>query len=203
MSRLRGLYAITDGSGDVIAQVEAVLAGGARVVQYRDKTTDRARRVDEATALRARCHAHGVLFLVNDDVQLALSVGADGVHLGRGDMPLSTARQLLGGDAIIGATCHASLELADAAVAAGADYIAFGAFFPSVTKPDAERAPIALLTQARARYELPICAIGGITPENGRQLVAAGADLLAATSALFGSGDTKRKIRGFSYLWSP
>lgn len=201
MARLRGLYAITDGSGDVIAKVEAVLAGGARVVQYRDKTTDRARRVDEATALRALCHAHGALFLVNDDVQLALAVDADGVHLGRGDMPLATARQLLGGDAIIGATCHASLELADAAVAAGADYIAFGAFFPSVTKPDAECAPIELLTQARARYELPICAIGGITPENGRQLVAAGADLLAVSHGLFDAADITATAAAYAALF--
>ena len=197
---LRGLYAITDGTSGIATKVAAVLTGGVRIVQYRDKSADDARRVNEATALRALCHAHGALFLVNDDVQLALSVAADGVHLGRGDMPLATARQLLGANALIGATCHDSLEYADTAVAAGADYIAFGAFFPSATKPDAVPAPIELLTHARARYALPICAIGGITPENGGQLVAAGADMLAVSHGLFDAGDIPAATTAYAAL---
>lgn len=189
MSRLRGLYAITDGSDDVIEKSAAALAGGARILQYRDKSGDPERRLHEATQLHAACQAHGALFLVNDDVRLALAIGADGVHLGREDMPLATARQLLGKNAVIGATCHDSLALADEAVAAGADYIAFGAFFPSATKPDAINAPVELLTHARARFDVPICAIGGITPDNGVQLIAAGASMLAVSHGLFSADD--------------
>lgn len=203
MSLLRGLYAITDGSDDIVEKSAAALAGGARIIQYRDKTGNPERRLDEATQLSAACHAAGALFLVNDDVQLALAAGADGVHLGRTDMPVTTARQLLGENAVIGATCHNSLELATAAVAAGADYVAFGAFFPSPTKPDAVRAPVEILTRARGQFDVPICAIGGITPTNGAQLVAAGADMLAVSNALFGASDIKHKILDFSYLWSP
>lgn len=201
MSHLRGLYAITDGSDGIVEKSLAALAGGVLILQYRDKTGEPRRRLDEATRLRAACHEHGALFLVNDDVQLALVVGADGVHLGRTDMPLSTARALLGEDAVIGATCHDSLELADAAVAAGADYIAFGAFFPSPTKPDAVRAPVEILTRARALFDVPICAIGGIMLDNGAQLLAAGADMLAVSHGVYGADDIAAAATSYAALF--
>lgn len=201
MSRLRGLYAITDGSVDVVDKVALALAGGVRLVQYRDKTADRARRMDEATRLRALCHEYGALFLVNDDVALAAAVAADGVHLGRGDMPLASARQLLGPAAVIGATCHDALELADAAVAAGADYIAFGAFFPSATKPGAIPARLELIARVREHHSLPICAIGGITPGNGAAVVSAGADLLAVCRGLFDAADITATAAAYAALF--
>lgn len=201
MSRLRGLYAITSGGDDVVEKSAAALAGGARIIQYRDKTSDFERRADEAARLCAACHAHNALFLVNDDVRLALAVGADGVHLGRADMPVSTARALLGADAVIGATCHGSMELADEAVAAGADYLAFGSFFPSRTKPDAVPTTPAVLHAARARFARPICAIGGITPDNGAQLVSAGADMLAVSHGLFSADDITAAAASYAALF--
>jgi len=201
VSRLYGLYAITDGRENIVERSTAALAGGAHVIQYRDKTGDPERRLDEATRLRASCHAHGALFLVNDDVRLAIAAGADGVHLGRDDMPLSTARALLGNDAVIGATCHDSIELAGEAVAGGADYLAFGSFFASRTKPQTVPASLAVLREARARFAIPICAIGGSTPENGAQLVTAGADMLAVSHGLFGAEDVVAAAAAYAALF--
>jgi thiamine-phosphate pyrophosphorylase len=196
-----GLYAITDGPRanllDVIAQV---LAGGARVVQYRDKTSDAVRREAEAAALKRLCDAHAVPLIINDDVALASSVGAAGVHLGRDDGDVATARAALGSDSIIGVSCYDSLELARAATAAGADYVAFGAFFPSPTKPHAVRATPELLRQSAA-LGVPRVAIGGITPDNARSLVEAGADFLAVISAVFAAPDVCAAAQRFARLY--
>jgi thiamine-phosphate pyrophosphorylase len=184
-----GLYAITDGPrADLIAAAEAALRGGAAVLQYRDKTTDADRRTAEATALAELCRRHGVPFIVNDDVELAAACGAAGVHLGEGDVSVAQARAYLGTDAIIGVSCYASIERARAAATAGATYLAFGAFFPSPTKPNAARANIELLHDARP-LGLPLVAIGGITPGDARLLVDAGADFVAAVSGVFGGAD--------------
>ncbi len=186
--RLRGLYLVTDArlapDEHLRSAVEAALNGGARIVQYRDKSDDAARRRAQALALRELCSRHGALFLVNDDVALAQACGADGVHLGREDMPIETARVRLGEAAIIGVSCYDQLSLALDAQARGADYVAFGAFFPSGVKPEAVRAPVALLSRAREALQLPICAIGGITAENGAPLIRHGADMLAVISAV-------------------
>lgn len=184
---LNGLYVITDGStGDtLLSKVEQALRGGAAIVQYRDKTTDQARREQEAAALRSLCQQHHALFIINDDVALAKAVQADGVHVGRDDSALSTAREALGKAAIIGVSCYNQLELALNAAEQGADYIAFGSFFPSPTKPNAPRATLALLHQARQQLALPICAIGGITLENAPDLLANGADMLAVITDVF------------------
>jgi thiamine-phosphate pyrophosphorylase len=198
----RGLYAVSDGPRpDLIDACSAALAGGAAVLQYRDKGGDPARRLAEAAALQALCARHGVPLVVNDDVELARAVGAAGVHLGEDDAGPSRARARLGPQALVGVSCYDSLERAREAAADGADYLAFGAFFPSPTKPAARRATPALLAAARA-FGLPLVAIGGITPENAAPLLAAGADALAVVSSLFGAGDVAAQARRFAALFA-
>lgn len=197
-----GLYAITDGPrDDLLDAVARALAGGARLIQYRDKTADRARRHAEAAALRQLCAGHDVPLLINDDLELAVAIRADGVHLGEHDPALAAAREALGADAIIGVSCYDSLERAHELAAAGADYLAFGAFFPSPTKPLARRAAPELLRQSAA-LGLPRVAIGGITPDNAGSLVEAGADYLAVISALFGAADVRAAAQTFTDLYT-
>lgn len=191
MATLEGLYAITpdtDDSERLIELVSDVLPHGVRLLQYRNKSQDPVRRLWQANLLASLCHSHGVTFIVNDDVELALAVGADGVHLGRDDAAIAAARARLGADAIIGASCYDDIKLAEAAVAAGASYVAFGAVFPSGTKPHAVRAPLELFAQAK-RLGVPSAAIGGITPDNAAQVTTAGADMLAVIGALFDAAD--------------
>lgn len=184
---LQGLYAITDGStGNVLLdKVEQALRGGAAWVQYREKGTDAARRLQEARDLQALCHAYNCGFIVNDDPVLARQAGADGVHIGQHDAAFQDARTLLGNRVLIGVSCYNRLELAVSAARQGADYVAFGSFFPSPTKPLAVPATLELLRTARQQMDLPICAIGGITLENAPALLENGADLLAVISDLF------------------
>ncbi|MBN8922913.1 MAG: thiamine-phosphate diphosphorylase [Rhodanobacter sp. 68-29] len=199
----RGLYAITDGPRpDLMAVVAQALAGGARVVQYRDKTDDSTRRHAEAAALKQLCDAHAVPLIVNDDVALALAVGAAGVHLGRDDDAVAAARAVLGAGAIVGVSCYGSLERARAAAADGADYVAFGAFHASPTKPHAVRASIDVLRHS-ATLGVPRVAIGGITADNAPGLVEAGADVLAVISAVFGAADVRAAAQRFARLYSP
>ena len=195
MSRppLQGLYAITDARlmpGDRLLEcVEAALRGGARWIQYRDKGADAPRRLAEAQALAGLCHAHGAGLIVNDDVELAAASGADGVHVGREDAGLEIARARLGAQAVIGMSCYNRLDLAEDAAAQGADYVAFGSVFPSPTKPQATRADLDLLREARTRLALPLCAIGGIDAGNAAVVAATGIDMLAVISGVFGGGD--------------
>jgi thiamine-phosphate pyrophosphorylase len=197
------LYAITDGPrAGLLDAVAQALAGGARVLQYRDKTADAARRHAEAVALKRLCDAHDAPLIINDDVAFAAAVGAAGVHLGRDDGDIAAARAVLGDGSIIGVSCYDSFELARAAAAAGADYVAFGAFFPSPTKPGAVRAPLDLLRQS-ATLGLPRVAIGGITPDNAPSLVEAGADFLAVISAIFSAPDVHAAAQRFARLYSP
>lgn len=191
---LRGLYAITSSElcadhARLLAAVGAALRGGAALVQLRDKHSTPAARAANARTLAALCRDHGARLIVNDDVALALDCGADGVHLGAADPPLAQARAALGPGAILGASCGPSLQRARAAVAAGADYVAFGRFFASRTKPDAPQAPPELLRQARDEMRVPVCAIGGITSGNAAALIAGGADLIAAVEGVFGDGE--------------
>ncbi|MBD3671588.1 MAG: thiamine phosphate synthase [Gammaproteobacteria bacterium] len=204
-SRVHGLYAITDpcaGQGQALLNnVHAALQGGARVLQYRDKSEDRHRRSSEAEALRALCADHGALFIINDDIELAHQVKADGVHLGQDDADYDTARTRLGPDAIIGISCYNRLPAAQQAVARGADYVAFGRFFASASKPEAVQADTDLVIQARARLSVPIVAIGGITPENGGLLIERGADALAVIRGVFGADDIEKTARRFASLF--
>ncbi|RMG29559.1 MAG: thiamine phosphate synthase [Gammaproteobacteria bacterium] len=206
-ARWRGLYAITDPARTpgprLFEAVAAALRGGARVVQYRNKTAPPGVRRDEAARLAALCRAHGAPFLVNDDPRLAAEVEADGVHLGREDPELRQARRLLGPRRWIGISCYNRLERARQAQDAGADYVAFGRFFPSRTKPEAVPATPALLRAARRELRLPVVAIGGITPENGRVLIEAGADMLAVIHALFGQPDVEAAARALARLFEP
>lgn len=201
---LRGLYAITPeglAAQTLAARVEAVLRGGVRLVQYRDKTSHAAPRREIAGALQALCRRYGARFIVNDDLALALALDADGVHLGGDDGDLAAARRALGPDKLLGASCYADFELARAAAAAGADYVAFGAVYRSPTKPLAPLAPLTLFGRCHAELGIPACAIGGITLANAPALIAAGADLLAVITDLFAAPDVASRALAFAQLF--
>ncbi|MDX1297818.1 MAG: thiamine phosphate synthase [Pseudomonas sp.] len=206
--KLRGLYAITDSEllkGRLLPYVEAALKGGATLLQYRDKSTDDARRLREAEALRELCNRYGAALIINDDAELAARLGV-GLHLGQEDGSLSVARALLGRQAIIGGTCHAQLELAEAAAQEGASYVAFGRFFNSNTKPGAPSADVALLDACKGRINLPIVAIGGVTLDNAPALIAHGASMVAVIHGLFAAdsaAEVERRARAFSALFNP
>jgi thiamine-phosphate pyrophosphorylase len=198
----RGVYAVTDGPrSDLIAAVKSALAGGAAVVQYRDKTGDRDRRLSEVRALNAACVRNAVPLIINDDVELAGDIGAAGVHLGENDGAITTARDRLGTDAIIGVSCYDSLDRARAAAEAGADYLAFGSFFASPTKPDARRATVDLLHSAK-QFGIPLVAIGGITPGNAQPLIDAGAGLIAVISGIFTADNIEQATRHYANLFT-
>jgi thiamine-phosphate pyrophosphorylase len=203
---LHGLYAITDPQlcpdERLPAQVEQALEGGCRLLQFRDKRPDQAVRRRLAERLLESCRHHQALLIVNDDVQLARDIGADGVHLGKHDADPAQARSRLGNSAIIGVSCYNRLDLALEAAARGVDYLAFGRFFPSRSKPHAVQAEPHLLRQARAAIDLPLVAIGGITPENGAPLIAAGADMLAVIHGVFGQPDVRTASRRLCDLFA-
>jgi thiamine-phosphate pyrophosphorylase len=201
---IKGLYVITPAGSlayndavernspdSLLTAVELALSGGARIVQYRDKSRDSLRRLAQARAMLALCNRYDATLIINDDVELAASINAHGVHLGGDDAPLQEARRRLGPRAVIGASCYNRLELAIQAQQQSADYVAFGRFFPSRTKPHAVQADVELLYQAKRRLSVPIVAIGGITAQNGGQLVSAGADMLAVVDAVFSQNDIK------------
>ena len=201
-TQLSGLYAITDSSQEQLAQeVELALKGGARIIQYRDKSSDSSKRLAQTEKLLELCRRHSAYLIINDDVELASAAGADGVHLGQDDLDITSARMQLGEQAIIGVSCYNRLELAIAAQEAGANYVAFGRFFPSKTKPQAVQAEIELLSEAKKKLQLPIVAIGGITPENGAALIAAGADMLAVIQGVFGQRDIRAAAEQFEQLF--
>ena len=197
---VRGVYAVTPDLADtrlLLAQTRAALAGGVRLVQYRNKTAADTLRREQADALQDLCRRHSALLIVNDDVELAHAVGAAGVHVGAGDAEVAAARQRLGAGRLIGASCYGDLRRAETATAHGADYVAFGSFFDSTIKPDAVRAPLSILQAARERTALPLVAIGGITLANVDALIAAGADAVAVISALFAAADIEAAARAF------
>jgi len=191
-SRLKGLYGIT--SQDMLIdnkvlfqQVEQALKGGMSILQYRNKHMPRHQSIDDLKRLKQLCHDYQALFIINDNVELCSEVGADGVHLGKDDDELLKAKKSLGQDAIIGVSCYNELALAQKACEQGASYIAFGAFYPSPTKPDAPTASMALIAQANS-LNIPVCCIGGITIHNAQPLIDNGANMLAVISELFNSG---------------
>lgn len=199
------VYAITDSlllPGETLfSSVEAALNGDCRWIQYRDKSQDHNKRCYESTRLLEICNRHQASLIINDDPILAKKIGAQGVHLGQGDGDAKEARALLGTQAIIGVTCHNSLDLAQKAIDDGANYIAFGRFFSSNTKPDAQMASIDLLIAAKQQFpDTKIVAIGGITPENARMILDAGADKIAVCHALFSAPDIELQTRKFIEL---
>jgi thiamine-phosphate pyrophosphorylase len=203
----RGLYVITDPDCCAVVGLEisvsAAISGGARIVQYRAKNSSAEQRLREARALRLLTLRHDVTCIVNDDPELAAAIDADGVHLGRDDADPCTAHTILGADAIVGISCYDSLERARDAQSAGCDYVAFGSAFPSTTKPDACRAPLDLFARASRELEIPIVAIGGITPTNGSALLAAGCHALAVITGVFGSADICGAAAAYSRLFDP
>ncbi|MGE5471673.1 MAG: thiamine phosphate synthase [Bacteroidota bacterium] len=203
-AKLRGLYAITPEQADgsrLLAEVEAALAGGCRLLQYRDKLSAMPERVRRAHALRDLTRRFAARLLINDDLALARLVDADGVHLGADDGNLLAARAILGPGKILGASCYADFAAAERASAAGADYVAFGAVHPSPTKPQAARATPELFTRARAELPVPSCAIGGITLAGAPALIAAGADLLAVITDLFSAPDIAARAAAYQHLF--
>lgn len=203
---LRGLYAISDAGlmpeKTFLAQAEQALCGGAKIFQYRDKSQNHALRLAQAQGLKRLCVRYGAACIINDDIELAAAIDADGVHLGREDDAFAAARARLGSDAIIGVSCYNEWERAVAAQQAGADYIAFGRFFLSQTKPNAVPADPALLTRAKAELALPVAAIGGITADNASPLVQAGADMLAVIQGLFSHADIAKQAAALSDLYA-
>lgn len=181
--------------------VQQAILGGARIIQYRDKTTSPNQQADTARQLQQLCRQHAVLFLINDDPQLAKVADADGVHLGQTDTGLTQAREILGNDKIIGISCHADLSLAQIAQQQGADYVAFGRFFDSRTKPEASPASLEILAAARAALDIPVAAIGGITITNAESVLSAGADMLAVIHAVFGQQDIQRAAAEIARLF--
>lgn len=202
--KISGLYAVTPETADTDrlgSQVAAVLSGGGRVVQYRNKQGGPQLRQEQAALLIELCRARDAVLIVNDDVELARKLGAHGVHLGRDDGSVAHARTRLGETALIGVSCYDSLPRALEARDDGADYVAFGSFFPSLVKPNAVRASLDLLRSARAALALPIVAIGGITIANAGSLIGAGADAVAVITALFEAPDPRAAARAFTDLF--
>ena len=204
--QLAGLYAIADtqylDDAHLLPAVGEAIAGGTRIVQYRDKKHGAADRARQAGELASLCRKHGALFIVNDDVALAKQVQSAGVHLGREDASIEQARAQLGPQPIIGVSCYNDLARAVKAQAEGADYVAFGSFFPSRTKPQAVRAGLELLCAAKQKLHIPVVAIGGITHENGAHLLAAGADALAVIEGVFGQVDIRAAAQRFARLFT-
>ena len=202
--RVAGLYAITPDladTDDLLYRVRAALAGGARVIQYRNKTADPQLRLTQARALQSLCSARGVPLIINDHLDIALAVDAAGLHLGGEDGDIAAARSRLGAGKLLGASCYDRLELAEAALAAGADHIAFGSFFASSVKPDAVRPPLDLVARAKERFNVPVVGIGGITPGNAPQLISIGVDAVAVISAVFAAPDIEAAAREFQSLF--
>ena len=200
-----GLYALTrEGYASTTALLEAVaaaLAGGVVAIQYRDKRKDPSARAAAARGMLELCRQRDVPLIINDDVALAAAIAAAGAHVGRQDIDLRAARDLLGPDAIIGVSCYDSIERARRAAGAGANYVAFGSFYPSQTKPGATPCSIEVLREARACLSIPIVAIGGITPENGAALLCEGAGLLAVVNGVFAHPDPCAAAQAYTLLF--
>ncbi len=201
----KGLYAITDCENlafdSLFDKTRQILNVGIVALQYRDKSTGSQLRRERARTLQAICKRHRIPFLINDDIQLALDIQADGVHIGKNDAGLQETRQLLGQDFIIGVSCYNNIKQAETAQAMGADYIAFGAFYPTTTKQHTVSVMPTLLSQGKDVLNIPIVAIGGITPENGGALVEAGADMLAVISSIYSPAEPAQVILQFNKLF--
>jgi len=204
MQHLKGLYAIADadniGTNNITHAVQQVIQAGIKIIQYRDKNSSTTQRLKCAQQLKTITHSATCSLIINDDVELAKKVNAEGVHLGIEDYSITKARSILGTNKIIGASCYNVFDNAVKAEQSGADYVAFGSFFPSPSKPNAPHADINLLKRARRELSIPICAIGGIKKNNIPQLLDAGADMLAMISALFNAEDLEHTAADYLAL---
>jgi len=200
----RGIYLITEHErlrfSELLARTEAVITSGIAALQYRNKQAEHKQRLAEASLLQQICKDYEVPFIINDDIDLALELGAEGVHLGRDDGDWAEARRRVGKEMLIGVSCYNDLARADLAVQGGADYIAFGAMFPTTSKANTVNASPGLIRQAKQRYTVPIVAIGGITPENCGPVIAAGADLLAVISSVYLANNPYQALETFNQL---
>ncbi len=194
--KLKGLYAITDENliteKNFSQSIEFALQGGSKIIQYRDKSKNQQKRFLQASVVSTLCKKYQAISIINDDIELAKSVGADGVHLGEKDISIYKARQFLGEKSIIGMSCYNKLDMAIKAEKNNADYVAFGAMFPSPTKPDANTAKLELITAAKKQLSIPVCTIGGINSTNIKQLIQYGTDMAAVISYLFFNSDIKK-----------
>ena len=200
---MHGLYVVTNGTSGKRLYSDSLqtLSSGASLLQYRDKSNNFQKRLQDASRLKELCFLHNAYFIINDDIQLAKTSNAHGVHLGKDDNGISEARHTLGNNAIIGVSCYNDLALAHKAEKQGANYVAFGSFFNSPTKPDASKATVELLIQAKQELSIPICCIGGITLDNAPLLINNGADMIAVISAVFAQEDIKQVSHRFSTLF--
>ncbi len=207
---LQGVYLVTpdwDDTEKLLAVSEVALQAGLCLLQYRHKTADSAQRLAQATALQALCRRYAVPFIINDFVDLALELNADGVHVGGTDASVAQVRAQLGPEKIVGASCYGSLELAEKSAAEGASYLAFGGFYPSLKKKYPVTTEKGIVGVVKAKWTLPLVVIGGMTPENAAPLVAQGAHMVAAISSVVGdeaSVDltaTKQAVQAFRALW--
>nr|WP_314547335.1 thiamine phosphate synthase [uncultured Massilia sp.] len=201
---MRGLYLVTPDWSDTERLLDATaraLDGGVALVQYRNKTASPAQRREQASALLRLCRGRARPFIVNDHVALAMELDADGVHVGGTDAPVRAVRAALGPDKIVGTSCYGELALAEAAQDAGASYVAFGGFYPSVVKQYAVTTAPSTVALAKERLRVPVVVIGGMTVENARPLVGHGADLVAAISSVYRAEDPEGVAREFAALF--
>ena len=197
---IKGLYAITPDMADLntlVHKTQLVIEGGAFMVQYRSKIHDRDVKMHQCAAILRLCREYDVPFIVNDDVEMCRILEADGVHLGENDDNIAEVRRILGEDAIIGSSCYDQLNRAKQAQEEGASYVAFGAMFPTPTKPNAPRATLALLREAKSQIHIPIVAIGGITVNNAHDVIEAGVDAIAVITSLFEAKTIKETAETF------
>ena len=205
LQRLAGLYAITDPKftppETLVEKTKAALKGGTKVIQYRDKSNNQSLRLQQARELMSLCEQYDATLIINDDVELTAAVNAHGVHLGLTDTPLTAARQRLGSKAIIGATCHGDITNAYQAIEQSADYVAFGRFFPSSTKPSAPPADLNSIRNQLGKLEVPTVAIGGITLANAPKLTAAGFTMIAVVADVFSQTDITSHCQKYAELF--
>jgi thiamine-phosphate pyrophosphorylase len=202
---MKGVYLVTpnwDDTDKLIAATRAALDGGAAMVQYRHKEAGTRLRMEQAAALLALCRRYGRPLVINDHVDLCLTLDADGVHVGGTDVSVRTAREQLGPKKIVGASCYGDLERARSAQIQGASYAAFGGFYPSLVKKYSFRTDPSILEQAREQIQLPLVVIGGMTPENAKPLVARGADMVAAITSIYAAPDPCEAAKQFDQLFA-
>ncbi len=201
---MKGLYLVTpdwDDTEALIKATEIALSAGVGLLQYRHKTATGELRLEQAGALLKLCRQHNVPFIVNDHIDLCIELDADGIHVGGTDASVAVVRTLIGKDKILGASCYGDFALAEQAQIAGASYVAFGGFYPSRVKKYEVSTPASIVSKAKSELTLPVCVIGGMTPENAKPLVQEGADMVAAISSVYSAEDIATAVRDFAALF--
>ena len=197
---MKGLYLVTpdwDDTEALIKATEMALTVGVGLLQYRHKTASGELRLEQASALLKLCRQLNVPFIVNDHIDLCLKLDADGIHVGGTDASVAVVRTLIGKDKILGASCYGDFALAEQAQIAGASYVAFGGFYPSRVKKYEVSTPASIVSKAKSELTVPVCVIGGMTPENAKPLVREGADMVAAISSVYSAADIAAAVREF------